>query len=57
MPSITCTAPNLPVGCTPLPTGATLVPQLPLGPALLPNQRAKDKHVIYSRNGTGTSRP
>jgi hypothetical protein len=26
---------------------------VPLGPALLPNQRAKDKHVIYSRNGTG----
>jgi hypothetical protein len=41
------------VGCTPLPTGATLIAQLPLGPALLPNQRAKDKHVIYSRNGTG----
>jgi len=26
---------------------------VPLGPALLPNQLAKDKHVIYSRTGTG----
>ncbi len=28
---------------------------VPLGPALVPQQRAKDKHVIYSRNGTGAA--
>lgn len=47
----------LPAGAFCGPPGATAnVPGwtcVPLGPALLPNQAAKDKHVIYSRTHTG----